>query len=61
MGADGGPVGADLAAHGNEIVLGNTVQQIAGPGPGADHQGQAAGFQRPQAGQAHANIAHPIG
>ncbi|MNV54550.1 hypothetical protein D3C71_1467470 [compost metagenome] len=61
MGADGGPVGADLAAHGDEILLGHAIQQVAGPGAGADHQGQAAGLQGAQAGQAHADIAHPIG
>ena len=61
VGADGGPVGADLAAHGDEIMLGHAVEQVAGPGAGADYQGQPAGVQGTQAGQAHADIAHPIG
>ncbi|MCY1530356.1 hypothetical protein D9M68_655400 [compost metagenome] len=61
MGADGRSVGADLAPHWDEILLGHAVEQVAGPGAGADHQGQAAGVQGAQAGQAHADIAHPIG
>ncbi|MCY1465593.1 hypothetical protein D9M71_837610 [compost metagenome] len=61
MGADGRAVGPDLAPHGDEILLGHALEEVAGPGTGTDHQGQAAGVQGTQAGQAHADIAHPIG
>ncbi|KAG1248343.1 hypothetical protein G6F65_019670 [Rhizopus arrhizus] len=61
VGADGSPIGANLAAHGNKILLGHAIEQVAGPRAGADHQGQATGLQGAQAGQTHANVAHPIG
>ena len=62
VGADGGPVGSDLASHRDEILLVDAFQQVPRPRAGADHQGRQAGrLQGAQAGQAHADIANPVG
>ena len=58
---DGGAIAAPAPAHGQKIRLGQPVEQVARPGTGADHQRHAAGLQQTQAGQAHADVAHPIG
>ncbi|KAJ8137107.1 hypothetical protein OY671_009680, partial [Metschnikowia pulcherrima] len=59
--ADLGSIRPHFAQHRQELPFLDAIQQVPGPGAGADHQGQAGGSQGAQAGQAHADITHPIG